>query len=68
MTSSDTTVRLVELLPQGIVLYEPGSNGTLYTSPVPIQLGTLDCSQLGSTSKVQCGSLPFQYEIGRAHV
>src|SRR5205814_351649 len=63
VTSSDTTVRLVELLPQGIILYTPGSNGTLYTAPVPIQLGALDCSQLGSPSKVQGDSLPLQYGL-----
>ena len=63
VSSSDTTVRLVELLPQGVILYTPGSNGTLYTSPVPIQLGAGDCSQLGTTSKVQCDSLPFQYGL-----
>jgi hypothetical protein len=66
VTSTDATVRLVEVEAGEITVYPPGSlNGTRYVTPVSMQIGAIPCEQSGSTQTVECGNLPLQYAVMR---
>jgi len=66
VTSSDSTVRLIDLEDgQVFVLTPANSGGAQYVAPVSYQSGAILCNQSGTTNTVECGNLPLQYAVMR---